>query len=429
MKNILLKNGTVISSTDQIKQDILIENDNILALDSTVDPNSDLEIIDCSGRLIFPGIIDAHTHMGVPIKDGWSADDFESGSKSALNGGVTAIIDFTVLEKNQSLVESINERNKLAEKSVIDVSLHCNITRFDRNLLKEIPQIMKMGYNSFKVFTTYEEANMMLKYNQIEEVSKVVYDNSGLLMVHAEDNVVIKEASEPLIARKLTHPKYHAIARPTEAEVVAIEKMAEISQRTGCKTYIVHLNTAKGLNIAKDCANMYVETCPQYLLLDDSVYEREDGAMFVASPPLRKQEDCAALWQGIESGSVDVLATDHCPFMLADKPQGIPFQNIPNGIGGVETLFPVMLNQFIEHRISLSRLVELLCENPARIFALDDNYGELTVGKKANLVIVDPNKIETDWTGKLRSKTDWNAFSEFPAIFPEKVIISGQVIN
>jgi dihydropyrimidinase len=424
MNNLLLKKGTIVNSEGHAQEDLLIEDGRISAIKPEIITDTNVELIECKDKLIFPGLIDSHTHMGIPIKDGYSADNFESGSRSALNGGITAVIDFTILGKDQSLEESLIERKKQADTSVIHVSFHCNITRFDKEILAEIPKIIKMGYNSFKVFTTYKEADMMLSYNQIEEIAKVIHDYDGLLMVHAEDNEIIDIATKPLIAKELTHPKYHAIARPPEAEVVAIENMANISEVTGCKTYIVHLNTAAGLSIAKDCANMFIETCPQYLLLDDSVYKREDGAMYVASPPLRSQNDCEALWKGIEDGSIDVLATDHCPFMLDDKPRGIHFQNIPNGIGGVETLFPVMLNQFIERGISLSRMVQLMCKNPAEIFNLDDNYGDLSIGKKANLLIVNPNIINMDWNYLSVSKIDWNAFSEFPAIFPEKVIVS-----
>ncbi|MBU0528888.1 amidohydrolase family protein [bacterium] len=429
MNNTILKNGLVIHSDGQKREDILIENDKISAVGDVQDVVTDIKVIDCTNRLIFPGIIDAHTHMGIPIKGGNSVDDFESGSKSALNGGVTTIIDFTVLGKNQTLWESILERHKHAEKSVIGYDLHCNITRFDKNILKEIPKIINKGITSFKVFTTYKEAGMMLTYNEIEKVARVVSDNGGILMVHAEDNNVIEKASTPLIEQNLTDPKYHAIARPAEAEKIAVENIANIAEKTDCEFYIVHLNTARGLKIAKQSNKIFVETCPQYLLLDDSIYERENGQMFVASPPLRKPSDCEALWNGVIDGSVDVIATDHCPFMLKDKPKGIPFQNIPNGMGGVETLFPVMLAQFRERKIDLSRLVQLMSTNPAKIFNLYPQKGTISVGADANIVIVNPDDILDNWTDKLVSITDWNAYSEFPAVFPEKVFNRGKLIS
>ena len=422
MNKKLLKNGTVIRSGGQSKKDILVENNKIAAIGDDISVSLETEIINCTDRLIFPGIIDSHTHMGIPIKEGYSTDDFESGSRSALNGGVTTIIDFTVLGKNQKLKESVLERQKLAEKSVIDVAFHCNITRFDQDILREIPEIIKMGITSFKVFTTYKDAGMMLTYKQIEEVAKILSDNGGLLMVHAEDNDVIEKASTPLLVQKLTAPKYHAIARPAEAEKVAVEKIANISDRTGCESYIVHLNTAEGLNIAKDCDSMFIETCPQYLLLDDSIYQREDGRMFVASPPLRRPEDCEALWDGVIDGSIDVIATDHCPFMLKDKPKEIPFQNIPNGMGGVETLFPIMLAQFIERGISLNRLVQLMSNNPAKIFGLGPQKGNIAIGSDADLIIVNPNVVTDNWQKNIVSKTDWNAYTNYSAIFPERTI-------
>lgn len=429
MSKTLLKNGIIVNIHGQEHKDVLIENGKISAIGAVQSVSSEINIIDCNDRLIFPGIIDAHTHMGVPIKEGNSADDFESGSQSALNGGVTTIIDFTVLGKNQSLKESILERQKLAEKSVIEVALHCNITRFDKSILAEIPEIIKMGITSFKVFTTYKEAGMMLTYKEIEEVSRIIADNGGLLMVHAEDNAVIEKATSPLLNKNLTHPKYHAIARPAEAERVAIDNIANIAEKTDCEFYIVHLNSSDGLKIAKQSNKLFIETCPQYLLLDDSVYDRNDGQMFVASPPVRKPSDRDTLWKGIIDGSIDVIATDHCPFMLKDKPSGSLFQNIPNGMGGVETLFPVMLAQFIERKIELSRLVQLMSSNPARIFNLYPEKGVIMIGAEANLVVVNPDDMTTNWQESLVSITDWNAYSGWPAIFPENIIMKGVEIN
>lgn len=421
MSKTLLTKGMVIHADGQKHEDILINNDKISAIGDLQNVN-DVDIIDCTNRLIFSGIIDAHTHMGIPIKGGYSADNFESGSKSALNGGITTIIDFTVLGQDQTLWESIIERQKFAEKSVIDYALHCNITQFNDDILKEIPKIIKKGITSFKVFNTYKEAGMMLTYSEIEVVAQIIADNGGLLMVHAEDNDVIEKATTPLLNRNLIHPKYHAIARPAEAEKIAIENIANIAEKTDCKFYIVHLNTADGLKIAKQSNKIFIETCPQYLLLDDSVYEHEDGQMYVASPPLRKPSDCEALWEGVIDGSIDVVATDHCPFMLNEKPKGIPFQNIPNGMGGVETLFPVMLAQLIERKIDLSRLVQLMSTNPAKIFNLYPHKGTISVGADADLVIVNPDDISDNWPDRLVSITDWNAYTGFPAIFPEKVI-------
>ncbi len=230
----------------------------------------------------------------------------------------------------------------------------------------------------------------------------------------------------PFRTKFITEPFYHALSRPDDAEAVAIQKLGEISEETGCKIHIVHLSSAKGLEITKQFENLTVETCPQYMLLDDSVYKRADGHMLVASPPLRKSHDQEALWDGILNGSISTIGTDHCPFF--DKQENVHFSDIPNGIGGVETLFPVLLAQWILRQLDLRLLCKLLCENPAKIFGLYHQKGEILSRKDADFVIVDPKKINTNWQKNLESIVDWNAFTDFPAIFPKHVFLRGNWI-
>lgn len=428
MKSILIKNGTLIHSLGPRSEDILIQGEKIVRVGQNLQADSQTQVIDASGKLIFPGVIDPHTHMGIPIKSGFSADDFARGSRSAIHGGVTTILDFTVLEAGQSLSESLAIRSKAAEESLCDVGLHINITRYDSGILDEIPTLIQKGFNSFKVFTTYEESQMMLSYEQIESVAQIIGKHDGILMVHSEDNTVITKASEPYAERTRREAKYHALSRPADAESVAIRRLGEISERSGCTIYIVHLNTEAGLEIASEYPNLKVETCPHYLLLTDEVYEQEDGRMFVASPPLRKAADQDALWQGIQSGLVHTIGSDHCPFCVADKAQDTPFQDISNGMGGVETLFPTLLAQFIARGLDLSLLSRLTSANAAEIFGLDASKGAIEVEKDADLLIVDSAQILTNWKNLLHTSLDWNAYSEFPAIFPEFVIRRGEIL-
>ncbi len=428
MKSLLIKNGRVIHAVGQRMEDILIQGETIIGLGHELETTSNPEVINADGKWIFPGIIDPHTHMGIPIKSGTSADTFASGSRSALHGGVTTLLDFTVLAAGQSLIESLESRKKLAEESFCDVGLHINITRFTPEILEEIPILIDMGYTSFKVFTTYKESGMMLTYDQIETVAKIIGSHNGLLMVHAEDNDVIVEAAEPYADRVEIHPKFHGKSRPANAELVAIQKLGAISERTGCTIYIVHLNTAQGLAKAIEYTLLKVETCPHYLLLTDEVYRREDGRMFVASPPLRKTADQEALWQGIQNGQIQTIGSDHCPFCLADKAQSIPFQDIPNGMGGVETLFPILLAEFIKRDLDLSLLTQLTSKNVAEIFGFDPIKGSLNIGSHADLVIVDPASMAVDWGKTLDTILDWNAYSDFSAVFPETVIRRGEMV-
>lgn len=425
MNKILLKNGTLILPETTVNKDILIHGETISDIDTDLRSKPGTEVVDCAGKLIFPGILDPHTHMGIPIKDCISADNFETGTRSAIHGGVTTIIDFTILEEDQTLFESVEKRLKLAEYSYSDYSLHCNITRFSKKLFNEIPKLIQSGIISFKVFTTYEEAGIMLTYEQIEEVAKIIAEHRGLLMVHAEDNRIIQNALRSLISRNLTEPFYHPFSRPDIAETTAVEQVTNISKQTGCSIYIVHLSSAKGLKWTQHRENVFMETCPQYLLLDDRVYHQDDGRMFVTSPPHRKTEDIKALWQGIINSNIQTIGTDHCPFLISDKEVEIPFQNIPNGMGGVETLFPVMLAQFIQKGLDLSLLSRLLSTNAAKLFGIYPRKGALIPNADADLVVVDPRKVSTDWFDDLVSVTDWNAFVQFPAIFPEHVFRRG----
>lgn len=428
MSRLLFNNGRVVHAYGIRRENILIDGEKIVTVGESVNANPADRIIDCTGKLIFPGIIDAHTHMGIPIKGGWSADDFASGSRVALHGGVTTIIDFTILEQGQSLRDSIVARRQRAERSLCDVHLHCNFTRYADELLSEIPEIIKDGITSFKVFTTYKEAGMMLPYEEIRDVARILANYGGLLMVHAEDNGSIESASQPLIRAGQTKPEYHGLSRPDTAEAKAVEQIGNIADETGVTAYIVHLSSKAGLEAGMTYKNLILETCPQYLFLTDATYQREDGRMFVASPPLRSSRDNQALFEAVLDGRIAVIGTDHCPFNLKDKPVNIPFQDIPNGMGGVETLFPVMLAHILEKDLDLSILTRTMCTNPAKIFGLYPQKGQIAEDADADMVIVDPEKITTNWVSDFLDSGRWTAFGEFPALFPEKVYRRGQLM-
>jgi len=427
-RDILIRKGRLISAQDSRLVDILIKNGLIHSVGEDLHQADDCLLIDASGKLIFPGVIDPHTHMGIPIKGGFSADDFPSGTLSALHGGVTTILDFTVLGADQSLHDSLAERIALASKAHTDVGVHINISRFDESLLEEIPRLIAAGFNSFKTFTTYKEACMMLSYAEIERVAQVISEHRGILMVHSEDDDIINRSSTPYAKARESHPRFHGLSRPAAAEAIAIQSLGEISDRTGCTIYIVHLNTAEGLQIASGFPNLKVETCPHYLFLDESDYEHENGRMYVASPPLRTPADQTALWNGILEGTIQTVGSDHCPFCLGDKRSDVPFQEIPNGMGGVETLFPTLLARFLEQGLDLSILARLTSANPASIFQLDDQKGSLEPGMDADLMIIDPKADPMGWEERLSTHLDWNAYAGLPALFPEIVIRRGEVV-
>jgi dihydropyrimidinase len=430
MKNpTLLRGGRVIHGDRIAREDVLFSDEIIVTVGNDLTPPPSAQIIDCSGKLIFPGVIDAHTHMGIPIKDGHSADDFASGSKTALHGGVTTIIDFTHLGHDQSLMDSVRDRQKLAESCLTDYSVHANISRSEPQLLEEISDVLREGINSIKVFTTYREAGLMLDYHQIEKVATAVADEHGVLLVHAEDDEIIQAARTQLDPAS-TDPFLHGQSRPAKAEAAAVHQLGLISQRTGCHIYIVHLSSKAGLEAAREYENLFLETCPQYLFHTEDAYHRTDGAMYVASPPLHQERDCQALLASLGDG-ISVLATDHCPFHRIDKPDNLPYGRIPNGMGGVETLLPVILAHFIQGEMDLTILARVMAENPAIIFGFSGQKGKIEPGYDADLCVIDPTSITEQWFDQRVSITDWDAYTGMPALFPEAVWRRGEaaVIN
>lgn len=423
MANYLLKNARVIDGDSDENRDLYISNSKIAQPEGHID--EDVETVECDGHLILPGGIDTHTHMGIPIKGGYSVDDFQSGSHAAMHGGITSIIDFSILNPEDSLSVSVDRRISEASRSICDFGIHCNVTRMSPEILDEIPKLIASGITSFKVFTTYEEASMMLSYNEIEVLAKRIAQHDGILMVHAEDNAIIRSSTEQFDVEDNTGAKYHEMSRPVAAEVVAIRQIGELAKRTGCKTYIVHISSGQGLQEALRYGLM-TETCPQYLFLDDNVYRGENENMFVASPPIRSHENSQVLLDAVLSKKIMTIGTDHCPFNLRDKEGVESFRDIPNGMGGVETSFPLLLAHFLENDYSLSLLARLTSENAARIFGLFPQKGSLKNGADADLMIIDPKTPLTGWENQLKSNSDWCAFAGMPAIFPKHVFRRGQ---
>lgn len=437
MERLLIRNATVVRPEGSERSDVLVSGETIEQIGPSLSAEGVAQVVEAEGMFLLPGAIDPHTHMGVPIKNGWSADDFRTGSRAALHGGVTTIIDFTHLEENETLLQSIARRCRQSQSSHADVALHVNVTRSDDGTLVEIPALVDRGFISFKVFTTYREAGLMLEYDEIAKVAETVAEAGGLLMVHAEDDGVIREATARLDSSS-TDPAFHAKARPAESERVAVQRLAAIAESTNCPLYIVHLSSPAGLHAAKNSpVPIHLETCPQYLLLDDSCYSREDGRMYVASPALRSMAEAGELLEALLAGQFSTLGTDHCPFRLEDKPSGLRFGDIPNGLGGVETLVPLMLAQFVRRGAELSLLSSLLSERPASIFGLSPRKGRIEEGADADLMLVHPDDLLEDGASvKRETAADWDAYAGLPLLFPrtvwrrgERVVEAGQLFD
>ncbi len=433
---ILIKNGTIITSEKSLNADILLKNGKIDQIgniqSSTIQYDKE---INAEGFYIFPGGIDPHVHMHLPTRAGYSADDFYSGSKTALYGGTTTIIDFVTPKKGQSLPDALNQRKKEAESSIINYSFHVSPIEWTKTTEQEINKIIEEGINSFKVYMAYKES-IGLNDADLFKVMKAVGKASGMVTVHAELGDDIEKLRNFYSQQGKTTPKYHPLSRPPEMEAVAVKKAIELAEKADCTLYIVHVSAKKSLEYIKMAQQkgqkVYAESCPHYLLLDDSKYEGpfKQTAPFVLSPPLRKKEDNEALWKAIIDGNIQTIGTDHCPFNMEQKEKGrSDFRKIANGAGGVEHRLALLYTYGVmQNKFSINKFVDLLSTQPAKIFGLYPSKGELAIGSDADIVIWNPGEKEIISAKTHHQNCDTNIFEGFETKgAPEFVIINGKI--
>ena len=416
MNKVLIKNGSLITPEKIFQADILISRQKIEKISENI-ASHDADIIEAKGKYIFPGFIDPHTHMGIPVRGTVSADDFESGSLAAMHGGVTTIIDFTVQDKSESLLDSLKRRKSQADgKTSVDYALHCNVTNFEESHIAEISAIIQEGVISFKAFMAYREAGMQLNDRQILELLWRVKIAGGTVMFHAENGDMVDFLTAKYIKFKKTTPPYHSLSRPAETEIEAVSRILTLNKFIQCPVYFVHLTTSEAVQIAALARQrkqpVYLETCPQYLVFDESVYTTPEGYLYIAAPAFRRKEDCEILWQALQNNLIDTVGTDHCPFTKAQKEAGHrEFHRTPNGLSGVETLFAVLYNEGVKkEKLTLQRLVSLISEEPARLFGLFPKKGILMEKSDADLVIFDPQGKGQIKAEALHSNTDWTPY-------------------
>ncbi len=432
--DLLIRSGTTVLPDGVRSVDVGVRGGRIAALERGL--SGAREVLDASGKLVLPGCIDPHTHMGIPIKDTFSADDFSSGSMAAACGGTTTILDFTVQKPGQSLRASLQERLAQARaKSHVDYGLHVNVTDQPREHLGEIPSLVEEGFNSFKAFTTYKELGMMLDWGELRQVLSRVHAGGGLLMLHAEDDQIVSRSTTRHLSAGRKAAIYHARSRPPEAEASAVEKAAEIALQLGARLYIVHLSSRLGLEAALEArgrgAEIYLETCPHYLVLDESKYLGRKGHYWITTPPLRRPEDSRALWEGLRDGSIDTVGTDHCPFTMAQKDRhGGAFALAPNGLPGVENRLALLYTYGVtERRISLERMVELLASRVAEVFRIDDRKGAIAVGRDADLLIWDPRPSSVMTARAMHGAADFTPYEGLRQVgHLDYALLRGQVL-
>src|ERR1041384_1405422 len=433
--SVLIKNGRIITADADQVADIFIDGETIQAIGKNISLKVDKEI-DASGKLIFPGGIDPHVHLDMPFMGTFSSDNYETGTRAALFGGTTMVIDFILQRQGNSLRSALEEwRGRSDGNCVGDYSFHMAVTDFNDKTKEEIKDFTdKEGITSFKTFMAYKGA-LMIDDRQMVGLMEEVKKCGGLINVHATNGDMIDYLIAKHRAQGKLSPLYHYLSQPEVTEAEAAERFVDMSNYTGCPGYIVHLTCEGALNAVRMSTRrnqkVFVETCIQYLLLDATLYEKDfDGAKWVMSPPLREKKDQETLWAGLNQGLVQVVGTDHCPFKWEQKLMGKnDFSKIPNGHPAIEHRMELLYSEGVgKGKISLNKYVEVACTNPAKIFGMFPRKGTLAPGSDADIVIFDPNEEHELSASTHHMNVDYSAYEGWPCTGKVKtVVLRGQV--
>jgi dihydropyrimidinase len=442
----LIANGTVVTATDSIAADVLIEDERIAALltPGTFEGTAD-QTIDATGKFVVPGGIDVHTHMELPFGGTAASDSFETGTRAAAWGGTTTIVDFAVQTKGQSLMEGFEAWMAKAEGNcAIDYGFHLIVGDVTEQALKEMDLAMDEGVTSFKMFMAYPGVFYSTDGEILRAMQKAA-ENGSTIMMHAENGIAIDVLIEQALATGETDPIHHGMVRRSVLEGEATHRAIKLAEVAGCPLYIVHLSAQEALEevaIARDMANnVFAETCPQYLFLDlDDLGDGFEGAKYVCSPPLRDRAEGhhEALWAGLATNDLQVVSTDHCPFNFEDHPElgrqkrlgEGDFSKIPNGLPGVEHRMQLIYHGAVaEERLSINRWVEVCATTPARMFGLYPRKGTIAVGSDADIVVFDPDRPMVISADTHHMRTDYSCYEGMEVAGSiETVLTRGKVV-
>ncbi|HET6231258.1 MAG TPA: dihydropyrimidinase [Longimicrobiaceae bacterium] len=433
----VVRGGTVVTPAGTFVGDVGIAGEKIVALGEALDAG-DAQVIDAAGHYVIPGVLDVHVHLELPFCGTTSSDDYRSGTRAGARGGVTTLIDFAIPYAGDSLADAADAWMKKAEgKALIDYTFHICITRWDEHK-DQIEGMVERGFTTFKEFMIYESEGWQSDDRAMFGTLEKMRDLGAMLLVHAESSRVLDE----LIARHHTPElmkehgaALHRITRPNFIEAEAIQRAVAWSEVTGGQLYIVHMSTAEGTEIIQAAqargVPVIAETCVQYLVLDDSVFDREDGHLFACCPQLKKPADSERLWKGIKDGTVTAISTDTCTFTREQKAmwEG-DWTKIPMGMPGLETLLPLTYTHGVKAgRITIEQMCDKLSTGPAKAMGLFPRKGGITVGADADLAIIHPDRTHTVDPAELETNADWSPFEGWDlAGFARTTLSRGDVI-
>jgi dihydropyrimidinase len=436
--SVLIKGGRVVTAADDYVADIYVEGERISLIGESLDLQAD-RVVDASGKYVFPGCVDPHTHLDMPFGGTVTIDDVESGQTSAAAGGTTCHVDFVIQPKGATFAEALEDwRAKANGKQVIDMGYHMAVTDLkEGGSLEELAGLPDQGVTSYKLFMAYKGA-LMVDDETLFRTMEVAADTGALVMVHAENGDAIDVLVKKALAEGHTEPAWHARTRPPETEGEATNRAIQLARVAGCALYVVHVSCAEAvepIQLAREKGwNVHGETCTQYFFVDETFLERPDfeGAKYVYTPPPRAKANQDVLWNAVRTDTLSAISTDHCAFNWdGQKTLGRDdFSKIPNGGPGLENRLH-MIHEFGVRagRISLNRMVELLCTNPAKLFGLYPRKGTIAVGSDADVVVFDPEKRHTISASTHHSKIDYNLYEGTEVTgSPELVLLRGNVL-
>ena len=431
----LIENGTVVTATETVKADVVIEDERVTAIGVNLGVTAD-NVIDANDRYVMPGGVDVHTHMELPFGGSFCSDDFETGTRAAAFGGTTTIVDFAVQDYGEGLREGLDRWYEKACKATTDYGLHMIVREVNDQVLKEMDELVGEGVTSFKLFMAYPGV-FMLDDASIFRAMRQAADSGATIMMHAENGGPIDVLVRQFLEEGKTEPINHGLTRPAAMEGEAVHRAFKLAELAGVPAYIVHLTSRDALNAVREARDRgvpaYAETCPQYLYLslDDLGRPGFEGAKYVCSPPLRPADHQEELWKGLVSGDLQVVSTDHAPFNFSgQKDLGKDdFSKIPNGLPSVEDRFTLLYGGVEKGHIGLNRFVELVATSPAKMFGLYPRKGTIAPGSDADIVVFDPSREREISAQTHHMNVDYSCYEGVSVRgLPEVVLQRGNVL-
>jgi dihydropyrimidinase len=431
----LIKDGTVVTATETLEADVLVEDQRVVAVALDLDVEADT-VVDATDRYVIPGGVDVHTHFDLPFGGSFCSDDFGTGTRAAAFGGTTTCVDFAVQDYGESLRRGLDRWFEKGQKAQTDFGLHMIVREVNAQVLKEMDELVNEGITSFKLFMAYPGV-FMLDDAAIFKAMQRAADSGALIMMHAENGGPIDVLVQQHLAEGKTDPVYHGLTRPASMEGEAVHRVFRMAELAGAPAYIVHLSSRDALDALQEArargVAAFAETCPQYLYLslDDLSRPGFEGAKFVCSPPLRPKDHQDDLWKGLAGGALQVVATDHAPFNYqGQKDMGKDnFANIPNGLPSVEDRVTLMFQRVRAGQLSPNRWVELIATNPAKMFGLYPRKGTIAPGFDADIVVFDPNRERVLSSESHHMNVDYSCYEGMKVWgLPEVVMQRGKVL-